>query len=76
MRIVTFNNLGTGHLVKETASRKGFRMQTLCGRNYPGVLGQLKITEPQGNHPSSRSGARLSGPHLHLCGRCEAVLES
>jgi len=73
MRIVTFNNLGTGHLVVETKCRGGHKLKTLCGRDYPGVLGEQQIEEPQA--PYDRN-SRLHDGHLHLCGRCQVSLES
>lgn len=37
MRIVTFNNLGTGHVLEGRL--------TACGKTWPGVLGPIAIDE-------------------------------
>ena len=66
MRIVTFNNKGTGHLVRTTAGG-GIRLKTLCKRVYPGARGRLRI-EPHQDGPGD--------DHLHLCGLCQDALES
>jgi len=58
MRIVTFNNKGSGHLFNE---KKGM---TACGKKWPGALGEMRIEEYQNGYDSD----------LHLCGNCEKVI--
>ena len=62
MRLVIYNKgqPGTAHVVKTTASRKGYQCVTQCGRGWPGVLGQLTIFSND----------------LHLCGVCEIVVRT
>ncbi len=63
MRIVTFNNKGSGHLFNE---KKGM---TACGKKWPGPNGELEIREPQAaDYSNDRK--------LHLCGNCEKVITS
>lgn len=69
MRIVTFNNLGTGHLLS-----RWYTGTTMCGRKYPGVLGKLPIGT-QGNGPATRSGARRKDSNMDLCGNCTSSNE-
>ena len=72
MRIVTFNNLGTGHLFNEEKDR------TACGKTWPGALGEVEIHEPQGpDHARGRHVvSHVLDGKLHLCGNCEKVIAS
>lgn len=61
MKIVTMNNHGTAHLLY-TSHR------TLCGRRYPGVEGELTHIGPSAAYPDDGE--------LHLCGKCQEMLEA
>ena len=65
MRIVTFNNLGAGHVLEKAGV-------TACGRPWPGVLGEMEIVEPQGYGVSNFTRDRS----LNLCGSCRRAIES
>ena len=65
MRIVTFNNLGAGHVLEKDGV-------TACGRDWPGALGEMRIAEPQGYGVSNF----VRDTNLHLCGSCRRAIEA
>ena len=65
MRIVTFNNLGAGHVLEKSGV-------TACGRAWPGSLGEMAIVEPQGYGVSNFTRDR----NLQLCGSCRRAIEA
>ena len=62
MRIITFNNMGTGHILNNKSTH------TVCGREWPGAQGEVEIREPQ--YADSSIGGKV-----HLCGNCEKVID-
>lgn len=77
MRIVTFNNRGTGHLVP-TTRRGGVKRKTLCGRKIASVLDMPEIREPQEKdyHRGKHVLTHPADGKLYLCGRCESAVEA
>ncbi len=71
MKIETFNNRGSAHLVDDNNV-------TLCGRKWPGSQGKLKFREPQlRNYPRGRHiVAHPNDGNVYLCGNCEKVVEA
>jgi len=60
MRLVIYNRLrpGVAHICQATKAGSSYQHKTLCGRRWPGVLGQLTIFSDE----------------LHLCWVCQKVV--
>ena len=58
MKIVTFNNHGTGHVLVSN-------IYTACGKRYPGAEGRLTDIGHSAAYPDG---------DLHLCRKCHHVI--